>query len=254
MRILITNDDSISAAQLLPLIKWCQKLGEVTTIVPKFEQSGKSQGIELHKAFEIKQVELEPGITAYTVDSTPADCIRYAVLGMKQKYDLVISGINRGFNMGRDIMYSGTVGAVFEAVSLGLKAVALSTGPSFYDRAIEPLDQVLAFFKEHKLMEKCDLYNVNIRPDAKGIRITRQGGHFYSDDFVHEENNLYMPHGKCVYEDNNDLTLDTDCVMHGYISIMPLTIDRANMDIYRQLSHLNDQLHSRCKEFKESFV
>ena len=238
MRILITNDDSISAKQLLPLIRWCQKLGEVTVIVPKFEQSGKSQSIELHKPFEIKRVMLED-VEVITVDSSPADCIRYGVLGMKQHYDLVISGINRGFNMGRDIMYSGTAGGVFEAVSLGLKAVAISTGPEFYDRAIEPLDQVLEFFKAHKLMEKCDLYNVNVVPEAKGIRITRQGGHFYSDDFVHQGNDMYMPHGKCVYENRNDLTLDTDCVMNGYISIMPLTIDRADMVVYHQLTELN---------------
>lgn len=240
MRILITNDDSINAKQLLPLIRWCQKLGEVTVIVPKYEQSGKSQSIELHKPFEIKQVMLED-VPVTTVDSSPADCIRYAVLGLKKTYDLVISGINRGFNMGRDIMYSGTAGGVFEAVSLGLKAVAISTGPEFYDRAIEPLDQVLEFFKAHKLMDICDLYNVNVVPDAKGIRITRQGGHFYSDDFVHQGNNMYMPHGKCVYKNINDLTLDTDCVMNGYISIMPLTIDRANMVVYDQLTALNEQ-------------
>lgn len=240
MRILVVNDDSVSASQLIPLIKWCQKLGEVTAVVPKYEQSGKSQSIELHKPFEIKQVELEPGITVYTVDSSPADCVRYAVLGMKQQYDLVISGINRGFNMGRDIMYSGTAGAVFEAVSLGLKAVAISTGPEFYDRATEPLDRVWEFFRTHKLMDKCDLYNVNVVPDAKGIRITCQGGHFYSDDFVHEGNDMYMPHGKCVYENRNDLTLDTDCVMNGYISIMPLTIDRADPAVYQKLLYLND--------------
>ena len=240
MNILVTNDDSISAAQLLPLVRWCQKLGNVTVIVPKYEQSGKSQGIELHKPFEVKQVDLAPDVKAYTVDSTPADCIRFAVFGLKLNVDLVISGINRGFNMGGDIMYSGTAGAVFEAVSLGLKAVAISTGPEFYDRATEPLDRVLTFFKKHKLMELNDLYNINVIPDAKGIRITRQGGHFYSDDFIHEGNDMYMPHGKCVYKDNLDLTLDTDCVMHGYISIMPMTINRANMDVYRQLTYLND--------------
>lgn len=238
MRILVVNDDSVSAPQLIPLVKWCQKLGEVTVVVPKYEQSGKSQSIELHKPFEVKKVELEPGLPAYTVDSSPADCIRYAVLGMKLHFDLVISGINRGFNMGRDIMYSGTAGAVFEAVSLGLKAVAISTGPEFYDRATEPLDQVLAFFQEHKLMDLCDVYNVNVVPDAKGIRITRQGGHFYSDDFIHEGNDMYMPHGKCVYKNQNDLTLDSDCVMSGYISIMPLTIDRADPAVYDKIKHL----------------
>lgn len=239
MRILITNDDSISASQLIPLIKWCQKLGEVTTVVPKFEQSGKSHSIELHNPFEIKQVEAEPGIPVYTVDSSPADCVRYAVLGMKQTYDLVISGINKGFNMGKDIMYSGTAGAVFEAASLGIKAVAVSTGPQFYDRAIEPLDSVLAYFREHRLFDMNDIYNVNIVPDAKGIRITQQGGHFYSDDFIPEGNDMYMPHGKFVYENANDLTLDTDCAMSGYISIMPLTVNRADMNVYNKLRHLN---------------
>ena len=65
MRILVVNDDSVSAPQLIPLVKWCQKLGEVTVVVPKYEQSGKSQSIELHKPFEVKQIDLIPGVAAY---------------------------------------------------------------------------------------------------------------------------------------------------------------------------------------------
>ena len=236
MNILLTNDDGLHAPQLLPLIRWCQKLGNVTVIVPKYEQRGKSQSIELHKSFAIEEHDPEPGIHITSVDSTPADCVRIGILGRKEKYDLVISGINRGFNMGGDIMYSGTAGAAFEAVSLGVKAVAISTSAEFYPRAMEPLDQVLAFFKEKKLLEKGDLYNVNIRPDAKGIRFTRQGGHFYSDDFVKQEDGTYLPCGKSVYQDQNDLTLDTDCVMHGYISISPLTINRVDMNLLAELN------------------
>jgi 5'-nucleotidase len=236
MRILITNDDGVHAPQLIPLIRWCQKLGQVTTIVPKFEQSGKSQSIELHKAFAVEELEPEPGIHITTVDSSPADCIRFGILGRKQPFDLVISGINRGFNMGGDIMYSGTVGAAFEAVSLGVKAIAISTGPQFYDRALEPLDPVLAFFREHQLLDKHALYNVNVVPEAKGILFTKQGGHFYSDDFVDQGDGTYLPCGKCVYENHNDLTLDTDCVIHGYISISPLTINRVDMDMLKKLS------------------
>ncbi len=238
MKILITNDDGLHAPQLIPLIRFCQKLGEVTAIVPKYEQSGKSQSIELHKSFAVEELEPEPGLRITAVDSTPADCIRIGILGRKESFDLVISGINRGFNMGGDIMYSGTVGAAFEAVSLGVKAIAISTSAEFYPRAMEPLDQVLAFFKTHKLLEKGDLYNVNIRPDAKGIRFTRQGGHFYSDDFVRQPDGTYLPCGKCVYENKNDLSLDTDCVMHGYISISPLTINRVDMGL---LADLNNQ-------------
>ena len=236
MKILLTNDDGLHAPQLLPLIRWCQKLGEVTVIVPKYEQSGKSQGIELHTSFAVEEHDPEPGIHITAVDSTPADCVRIGILGRKEKFDLVISGINRGFNMGGDIMYSGTVGAAFEAVSLGTKAVAISTNAEFYPRAIEPLDRVLALFKDHSLLEKGDLYNVNILPDAKGIRFTRQGGHFYSDDFIPQGDGTVRPRGKCVYEDKNDLSLDTDCVMHGYISISPLTINRVDMGLLEALS------------------
>ena len=239
MRILITNDDSISATQLLPLVRWCQKLGEVTVVVPKYEQSGKSHSIELHKAFEVKKVMVED-VEITTVDSSPADCVRFAVLGMKKEFDLVISGINKGLNMGTDIMYSGTAAAVFEAANLGIKAVAVSVQPSKYDHATEPLDDVLAYFREHKLFEKCGIYNVNVVPGGKGIRITRQGGPFYSDDFLPQGGDMYMPTGKMVYQNQNDLTLDSDCVMSGYTSIMPLTTNRADMPVYEALKALND--------------
>ena len=131
MRILVTNDDSVSASGLLPLVRFCQTLGDVTVVVPKFEQSGKSHGIELHKSFECKQVQLAEDLTVWTVDSTPADCVRFAILGLKLQFDLVISGINRGFNIGADQIYSGTVGAACEAIALGVPAVALSTSPAY---------------------------------------------------------------------------------------------------------------------------
>ena len=239
MRILITNDDGMHASQLIPLIKWCRNHGEVTTFVPKVEQSGKSHSIEIHKAFEAKQVELEPGVTVWAVDSSPADCVRFATLGLHQQFDLVISGINRGLNIGADIMYSGTVGAVCEANSLGIPAIALSTPPKYYNKAVNHLDEILAFFREHGLMELCDIYNVNIPVDPKGIRITHQGGPYYSDDFEYLGENMYLPKGKPIWEDRQDICLDTDATLHGYISIMPLTINKTNWSVYDRLSHLN---------------
>lgn len=239
MRILVTNDDGIHAPQLQKLACQAQKYGEVTVVAPKVEQSGKSQGIELHNPFEVKQVEFAPGITAWSVDSTPADCIRYAVFGLKQTFDLVISGINRGFNMGTDVMYSGTVGAVFESVSLGMKAVALSTSPEYYQHAPNHLDQVFDFIFQNNLLDLCHAYNVNITSPGEQILITHQGGHYYSDDFVPVGGDLYKAKGKCVYQDSNDNSLDTDAVMHGFISVTPLTINRTNMNVYRQLKQLN---------------
>lgn len=241
MKILVTNDDSISAGQLIPLIRWCQKLGEVTVVVPKYEQSGKSQGVELLKGFEVKKVDLTPDISAYVVDSTPADCVRYAVLGLQEKYDLVISGINRGYNIGQDILYSGTVSAACEAAAWGMKAIALSTSIKCYDRAIEPLDKVWDFFQKHRLLEVCDHYNVNVIPEDKGIRITRMGGRYYCDSFVPLGEDLYKAQGKRIWQDSGELLLDTDCIVHGYISIMPLTFSRVNMDAYNKLVHLSEE-------------
>lgn len=235
MRILITNDDGLEAAQLIPLIKWCRKLGEVTAFVPKYEQSGKSHGFEIRNPFEVKQVELEPGITVWSVDSTPADCVRMAVLGMNMGFDLAISGINRGLNVGADIMYSGTVGAASEAVNLGIPAIALSTTPGNYPNATMELDRVLEFFKEKNLMGIHNLYNVNIPANPKGIQITHQGGPYYSDDFEPIGNNMYLPKGKPVWTDTGDLTLDTDATLTGYISIMPLTINRTDWTVYNRL-------------------
>ena len=242
MRILITNDDGINASGLLPLAQWAQKLGQVTVIAPKYEQSGKSHGIEIHKAFEVKKVDFAPGIDAYALDSTPADCIRFAILGMKEQYDLVISGINRGLNIGRDIIYSGTVGAIFEANALGVPALAFSTSPSYYDQAIGHLDEIYDFICRNDLMEKSDLYNINIPDNPVGFRITRQGGPYYSDEFAPLENDMHMPCGKDVFAPSNTRDLDTDAVLvHHLISISPLTIDRTNHEVFCQLQELNNE-------------
>lgn len=235
MKILITNDDGIYAEGMIPFARWAMKLGEVTVIAPKVEQSGKSHGIELHKPFDVEPVELIPGVRAFSVDSTPADCVRYAVLGQKKHYDLVFSGINRGYNMGTDILYSGTVGAATEAACLGLNAIAVSTEADYYEQAVNHLDKVWDYFCSNQLLNKHGFYNVNIPPEAGEIHITRQGGPFYSDDFDSVGGTLVKAHGRCVYEKGTDLSVDTHCVMNGHISIMPMSFDRTDMSLFNQL-------------------
>ncbi len=235
MKILITNDDSISAEQLLPLVKYCRKFAEVTVAVPMYEQSAKSHGIELHKAFKVQRQFLDIDVVTYVIDSTPADCVRYVVLGLEQKFDLVISGVNRGLNMGTDIWYSGTVSAVREATLQNIPAIALSTTPEYYSNATKHLDEIFQYIKSNKLLEIHNAYNINIPPTPKGIKITRQGGMFYSDGFVNTEGDLYIASGKCVYTPSDDLTLDTNATMSGYISIMPISNNLTNMEIFNQL-------------------
>ena len=239
MRILITNDDGMHAAQLPNLIRWARNYGDVTTVVPKVEQSGKSHSFEIKRDFEAKQVALTEDITLWAVDSTPAACVRFAVLGKKMEFDFVISGVNRGYNMGSDIMYSGTVAAAYEAVNLGIPAIALSTSFENYPHATEELDKIFAFIREKELYKLNNIYNVNIPASPKGFRFTRQGGPFYSDDFPHVGNDMYRPTGKPVWVNSGDDTLDTDSTKSGYITITPLQLDRTNRVVFDRLKDLN---------------
>jgi len=243
MRILITNDDGLNAPGLVPLIKWCKKHGDVTAFVPKYEQSGKSHGIEFHKPFEVKEVELEDGIKVYSVDSTPADCVRYAILGLKLEFDLIISGINRGLNIGSDILYSGTASAVFEGCRLGVKGIAISTSPEGYSTAVDKLDLIYDFFKKHDLLTRHDLYNVNIPEEIRGIKITRQGGPYYSDEFHPAENSgdhMVMAYGFEAYREDDDYEIDTNAALHGYLSVSPITIIRTDVKMFEELREINN--------------
>ena len=236
MKILITNDDGIQAAGLPALVQWAKKYGEVTVIAPKVEQSAKSHAIEIHKPFRLEPVDLYEGVTAFSLDSTPADCVRYGILGRNEKFDLVISGINRGLNVGVDIIYSGTVAAVYEANNLGVKAIAFSTAPSYYGEAAKHLDEVYSFIMDNQLLDVCDMYNVNIPANPGKMVITRQGGNYYSDNFTLSYG-MVTPTGVDVFRPCQDDTVDTDCVLRcGNISIMPLNNNRTDMEVYRKLA------------------
>lgn len=240
MKILITNDDSISSEVLLPLAKWAKQFGEVTVVVPKYEQSGKSHCIEIRKAFEVKQVPFDdPDIKAYTVDSSPADCVRFALEGMQCTFDLVISGINRGLNLGIDVLYSGTLGAVFEAATFGIPAVALSTQVGGFDEAMEALETIKEFFICHDLMAKNSLYNINIPIHHKGIRITRMGERYYVDEFLPQGNDMYLPTYKQLPHDLDDNSIDTNATLSGYISVTPLIMNRTNRTAFDKLTEGN---------------
>ncbi len=236
MRILITNDDGIASPILPYFAKWASSLGEVTVIAPLVEQSGMSHAINFTRAHEVKRVPLTPEVEAYTMTSTPADCVRFAVLGMKRKFDLVLSGINRGFNLGLDIVYSGTAGAIFEAGRLGIPGIAVSTDPTSFEYVKEHLDTVYRYFCEHSLLSKNSLYNVNIPKGEGKIRITRQGGIYFHDVFEHQGGDSYMQAGHVLHESGGDLTLDTDSVREGYISITPLTRERTALEVYESLA------------------
>ncbi|MBP5230319.1 MAG: 5'/3'-nucleotidase SurE [Clostridia bacterium] len=228
MRILVTNDDGIRSPGLSTLVQWARTIGDVTVVAPKEQQSGKSQSIDLINHIEVSRIEY-PGVEfAYSVDSTPSDCVRIATRGLHIQSDLVLSGVNHGWNMGADINYSGTCGAIFEASFLGMRAIAFSCNVHSFDPAASNFDYVYRYITENGLFRYNDIYNVNFPDVVKGIRITRQGGHYYEDNFLpsEEKPGHYFADGFCVHENNHDSLVDTDAVVDGYISVTPLSLDR----------------------------
>ncbi len=236
MKILLTNDDGIVAEGLFVLCDWAKRLGDITVIAPAQEQSGKSHGINIHSEIEIKKVEYPGAKDAYSVASTPADCVRFALLGLGEKYDLVLSGINCGLNIGTDIVYSGTVGAIFEAAAEGVPAIAVSTHSDYLCGVGRHLDDVYDFFVKNKLLSYSSLYNVNIPKDGKEILFTRQGGRYYNDKFEKTGEETYRQRGYSAHQDKKDFFIDTDAALNGYISVTPITLDRTDYDVLEKLS------------------
>lgn len=236
IEILLTCDDGINSVGLKYLVEKAKKYGNITVVAPMYEQSAKSHAINVATDFEVKKVDLFDGVEAYSVDSTPADCVRFAYYGLKRKFDYIFSGINKGFNTGEDIMYSGTVSCIFEAGSVKAKGIAFSSDKNGFDGALENFDKVMDYFNNNKLFDYNTLYNVNFPIKCEGIKITRQGGCNFDTFFLETKNSFYVQKGTETFEKDKDyLYLDTSCVMNNYISITPLTVDRTDIFAYEKL-------------------
>ena len=237
MRILITNDDGVFAPGIKLLAEWARGLGEVTVVAPKHEQSGMSHAINFTKPMEIKRVDLMDGVEAYSCDSTPADCVRYGIMGLGREYDLVLSGINRGVNLGVDVIYSGTVAAIFEAAYWNHKALALSTYPDTAEEAALELDNIYNYIKENNLFDYGLIYNVNVPKASRGIKITKQGSAYFNDGFKPLGDNMYIQTGERIAdEDPLDETRDTVAIENGYTTITPLALTRMNFEAFEKLN------------------
>ena len=131
MRILITNDDGIEASGIIRLAHAAREFGEVWVVAPESQRSAASHSITLHNEIDIYPCPDFPvdGVHAYSCSGTPGDCVRVGSLSvMPAKPDIVLSGINFGYNVASDIQYSATAGAAFEASFQEYHAIALSEG------------------------------------------------------------------------------------------------------------------------------
>ena len=141
MNILVVNDDSIHAPGIAALARAASEIGDVWIVAPAEQCSAMSQKLTLRETLSFRKLEDFPANVkgAYEVGGTPVDCVKVALYYvLKEKPDLVLSGINNGYNAGYDINYSGTLGAAFEALHNGIPAVAFSAAGDAHLEAAQP--------------------------------------------------------------------------------------------------------------------
>lgn len=236
MRLLCTNDDGILAKGLECLIAAAEPLGEVTVVAPDREQSATSHSLTLHHPVR----PVERGERRWQVDGTPTDCVMLAVAAlMPERPDFVLSGINHGQNMGEDVLYSGTVAAAMEGISIGIPSIAISFAGgdlradiSKLEDQIEPLTALLRHLVSLPDFPADTLLNVNLPPrrgsDIAGVRLTRLGRRVYSDSIRKMED----PWGRPIYwigggsiEWSGPENSDFRAIEEGFISVTPLHLD-----------------------------
>ncbi|HEY6958769.1 MAG TPA: 5'/3'-nucleotidase SurE [Candidatus Limnocylindria bacterium] len=245
--ILITNDDGIDADALMPLAAALGAVGEVEIIVPERNWSGASHSITLFRPLRVRSTKLRDGRSAYMTDGSPTDCVRLAALGfLKHRPDLVVSGINRGANMGDDITYSGTVAAAMEGLLSNIPSIAISIGAFGGDVDYGPAASFAALLARNILgrgFHPDSLLNVNVpavpRDQIAGVEVTRLGKRNYRDQLIERldpyGNPYYWVGGPAVSEDAEEGT-DVAAVRAGKISVTPITLDLTHHALIDELT------------------
>jgi 5'-nucleotidase len=248
MEILLSNDDGFESPGLIALYERLSEVGNVTVVAPQQEQSTTGHRLTLHKPLRYSEIRKN----YYAVSGSPADCVYMATrLLMKTKPDIIVSGINKGANLGNDIYYSGTVAAAREGAYFGLKSVAFSLALGHHsDKEDYHWDTAAEFAKlfvpmvMKKNVPKNHIMNVNVPniplQKVQGVKISKQGLRYYTDeitDRLDPRNKHYywlggeykgfenIPGSDCVHVDQN------------YISIVPLKIDSTDYALMEELKN-----------------
>lgn len=246
-RILVTNDDGVRAPGILALAQALRSLGEVTVVAPSENQSGKGHSITIGDPLYVDQVTLSGDLKAWSVTGTPATSVKVALGALlTDKPDLVVSGINRGYNLGAVSYVSGTVGAAREAVLNGIPAIASSMavqGHPEYGAAAEMVRRLVEQVKARGLDPGVFL-NVNIPAgpleSIKGLRVTRQSLLTGRERFEEQK----TPYGRrffwSVWEEPTGDAEGTDvwAVEQGYVAVVPLRAGEFDEAAFKKLSEM----------------
>jgi 5'-nucleotidase len=232
MKILISNDDGVYATGIAVLANEMAKIGDITVIAPDRNRSGASNSLSVQVPVRVQQ--LNNGY--YSVTGTPTDCVHLAVTGLLQtKFDMVVSGINAGANLGDDVIYSGTVAAASEGRVLGLPSIAISLAgkdpQKNYETAAFVVRQIIERLKKEPL-PPATILNVNV-PDIsteelQGFELTRLGKRHPAQPAI----KAVDPRGYPVYwigasgiEEDAGPGTDFFAIRENKVSITPIQID-----------------------------
>jgi 5'-nucleotidase len=248
-RILVTNDDGVRTDGIHVLARALRRLGDVVVVAPHVEASAIGHALTLRRPLRVEQLE----DSVYEVDGTPTDCVNVAITSiLRSSPDLIVSGINKGYNLGDDVTYSGTVAGAMEGALLGIPSIAVSLersiGPYDFGPAAGAAAQVAELVLDRGLPARTFI-NINVPPgQPKGFRITVQAkrNHITVVDerldprgrpyyWIEEGQNDWEPHDRSDYQ----------AVKDGYVSITPLQPDLTD---YNSLSLLDELSQGRRVE------
>ncbi len=253
-KILICNDDGVHAPGIRHLWNAVKELGDCTIVAPHEQQSGKGLSISLHTPLRIQEVSW-PGAKAYCVHGTPADAVKLGLqLACETSPDLIVSGVNRGSNAGRNALYSGTVGCVIEGVLRGIPGVAFSCiggdhmlmGEPNFSGAEPHIKRIVEYVLEHPVRAGTVL-NVNFPEQIRGVRWAKQGLEYWMEELEQRYDPMGSPYcwlgGILKKFDEHELS-DIGLLKQGYAAVVPL-----------QVSELTDQrlFDERRAHFEQFF-
>jgi len=242
MRILVSNDDGIYSPGIAALARVASRFGDVRVVAPDVEQSSASHAITNARPLTYRRATHIPGIEAWRVNGTPADCIALGVHNWKD-VDIVLSGINQGVNLGNGIWHSGTLAAAKQATLFGIRGIALSAPSSALDgaepdyRVLEPhIEGVLRILLADASAAR--LFNVNLPLAPRGMTWTRQAVRHYDGRIVSGQDPMGRKHFWFTVAPIEQIEPGTDlwAMQRGYISITPLSLDLTDLSALAQLT------------------
>ncbi len=251
MHILLTNDDGIYALGIQELAKALPEDWRITILAPHKERSAHSHMLTVGKELQLMEIPSEyDNIRQYAFSGTPADCAKFALeFHLKDDQpDLLISGINSGYNLGSDVLYSGTVSAAMEGLFYGVPALALSVKKYSTERGHEMLPFIVEVIHQIFVVEQfTGCLNVNFpltgECDWEHVRVVPQGVQHYENVITWEgekEGSFFL--AGHIVEDKIEPNTDTDCIRHGFITMTALTWQQLHAQQQQEMVQMVRQL------------